>query len=221
MAEPISSPEYLKNQAEAFREALLSSDEENARLIFEEAKDQYSPLELVETIVVPALDDIGTGWANNQYALSQVYMSGRICENVVDAILPPESGMRKARPKMAIALLNDYHALGKRIVYATLRAGGYQVRDYGRVEADELVERVIDDELDLVLISVLMLTSAMNVKEVSRELRKRGATVKIAVGGAPFRLDPHLWQVVEADVAGVTASDALSIANDVAEGLSL
>ncbi|MFO7875168.1 MAG: cobalamin-dependent protein [Desulfovermiculus sp.] len=114
---------------------------------------------------------------------------------------------------MAIALLNDYHdALGKRIVYATLRAGGYVVQDYGRVEADELVERVMNDRLDLILISVLMLSSALEVKHVSRKLREHGCRVKIAVGGAPFRLDHDLWQIVEADVTGFTASDALVIA---------
>lgn len=201
-----------KSIAEDFKEALLSSDEQNARRIFAEASRRYSPLAFVEEVVVPALDEIGTGWANHQYALAQVYMSGRICENVVDAILPVESRMLENPPKMAIALLTDYHALGKRIVYATLRAGGYLVQDYGQVEADELVERVINDQLDLILISVLMLSSALEVKYVSRKLREHGSRVKIAVGGAPFRLDHDLWQMVEADAFGFTASDALVIA---------
>lgn len=38
--------------------------------------------------MVPALDRIGTGWENGTIALSQVYMSGRICEEVVDDLLP-------------------------------------------------------------------------------------------------------------------------------------
>lgn len=201
-----------KSIAEDFKEALLSSDEQNAHRIYAEASSRYSPLDFVEEVVVPALDEIGTGWANHQYALAQVYMSGRICENVVDAILPVESRMPAKQPKMAIALLNDYHALGKRIVYATLRAGGYVVQDYGQVEADELVERIMTDQLDLILISVLMLSSALEVKHVSRKLRERGSRVKIAVGGAPFRLDHDLWQMVEADAFGLTASDALVIA---------
>lgn len=205
-----SSP-YMTDAAGAFREALLSSDEEGARRIYEKAAGAYSPLEFVEAVVVPALDDIGTGWADNRYALSQVYMSGRICENIVDAALPPGGRIRESVPETGIALLRDYHALGKRIVCATLRAGGYPLRDYGRVDTGELVEQVAKDPPDILMISVLMLSSAMEVANVVRRLRSRGVRVRVAVGGAPFRLDRNLWRVVGADIAGATASDALSI----------
>ena len=67
--------------------------------------------------LVPVLEEIGTGWENGTYALSQVYMSGRICEELVDLILPPTDVMRRTQPKIAIATLEDYHMLGKRIVY--------------------------------------------------------------------------------------------------------
>jgi methanogenic corrinoid protein MtbC1 len=201
-----------------FREALLSSDTESAAAILATYLVNGTALDFVEEVLVKTLDQIGDGWENGQYALSQVYMGGRICEDLVEKILPDESGLRKAKPKIAIALLNDYHALGKRIVYAVLRAGGYQLIDYGRVEAEELIRRVKEDQIETLLISVLMLSSALQVKEVVRGLSDHQHQVRIVVGGAPFRLDRGLWQQVGADAVGFTASEALHLVSQLEGG---
>lgn len=195
----------------AFKNVLLSSDIEAATAILEGYLVSKTALEFVDEVVVKVLDEIGDGWYEGKYALSQVYMSGRICEDLLEKALPDESGLRKDKPKIALALLNDYHVLGKRIVYAVLRSGGFQIVDYGRVEVDELVRRVKEDKIEILLISVLMLSSAFHVREIVSSLSNAGEKVKIVVGGAPFRLDSKLWQEVGADAVGYTATDALHI----------
>ncbi|MGM0652876.1 MAG: cobalamin B12-binding domain-containing protein [Bacillota bacterium] len=195
----------------AFKNVLLSSDIEAATAILEGYLVSKTALEFVDEVVVKVLDEIGDGWYEGKYALSQVYMSGRICEDLLEKALPDESGLRKDKPKIALALLNDYHVLGKRIVYAVLRSGGFQIVDYGRVEVDELVRRVKEDKIEILLISVLMLSSAFHVREIVSSLSNAGEKVKIVVGGAPFRLDRKLWQEVGADAVGYTATDALHI----------
>jgi len=204
---------------EQFIEALLSSDDLQAEALLTEVSRDYSAVELIENIFMPALDSIGSGWENGAYALSQVYMSGRICEQLADKILPEISGKRKTRPKIALALLNDYHSLGKRIVYSVLRAGGYNVIDYGRVETDDLVNKIREDEIEVIMISVLMIPSALQVKQVVRNLSYYPREIKVVVGGAPFRLDHELWREVGADAVGYTASDALNIVQSLAGGL--
>jgi len=201
-----------------FKNALLSSDPDAADAISEEYLASKTALDFAEEVVVKALDEIGDGWQKGEYALSQVYMSGRICEDLIDKVLPDESGLRKGKPKIALALLNDYHALGKRIVYAVLRAGGFQLIDYGQVEAEDLVTRVIEDKVEILLISVLMLSSALQVKEIVGNLKNAGYKGSIVVGGAPFRLDRKLWQEVGADAVGYTAADALHIVHSLEGG---
>ncbi len=196
----------------------MASNAESAEKIMLEYKKQGSPLPFVEEVLVKVLDSIGSGWEKGDYALSQVYMSGRICEDLLDKYLPDESEQRKNKPKMSIALLNDYHSLGKKIVYSTLRASGYHLHDYGRVEVEDLVENIMEDQVELVLISVLMFPSALQVKNVVNKLADYGCNVKIAVGGAPFRLDHRLWREVGADAVGYTAADALHIAKSFAGG---
>ncbi|MDY6827395.1 MAG: cobalamin-dependent protein [Bacillota bacterium] len=197
--------------AGSFKNALLSSDKDTAAALMEDYLAEKTSFEFVEDIMIKVLDEVGDGWYKGRYALSQIYMSGRICEDLMEMVLPDESGLRKTKPRIAIALLNDYHALGKRIVYAVLRAGGFHLLDYGRVENADLVRRAEEDNIEVLLISVLMLSSAVQVKEVVKNLSSRGSKIKIVVGGAPFRLDPQLWQEVGANAVGYTATDALHL----------
>ncbi len=201
----------MADRESTFKNALLSSDTDAAGKALDEYLADKTVLEFVEEVVVKVLDEIGDGWQKGEYALSQVYMSGRICEDLLEKVLPDKTVLRKDKPKIALALLNDYHALGKRIVYAVLRAGGYQLIDYGRVESEELVRKVKEDKIEILLISVLMLSSALNIKEIVKSLSHAENKVNIVVGGAPFRLDRKLWQEVRADAVGYTATDALHI----------
>jgi methanogenic corrinoid protein MtbC1 len=194
-----------------FRDALEALDRVGAEAIFNEALAQLSPIAAVEQIVVPALEQMGTRWEEGSVALSQVYMSGRYCEELVERVLPPSDPDRKHQPRSAIVLLNDYHVLGKRIVYSVLRASGFELFDYGRMEADEVVERAIADRLRVLLISVLMLPSALKVRDVCNRLKTRGADIKVVVGGAPFLFDAELWREVGADAMGRSAGDAVTI----------
>jgi methanogenic corrinoid protein MtbC1 len=99
-----------------------------------------------------------------------------------------------------------------------LRTSGFGLLDYGRVEADDLVRRAQEDQIQVLLLSTLMLPSALRVKDVRTKLDKMGLQVKIVVGGAPFRFDDQLWQEVGADAMGRNASEAVGIIARIVEG---
>jgi methanogenic corrinoid protein MtbC1 len=195
----------------AFREALETLDRIGAESIVNQARSEMTPIQVVDQVVVPALEQIGQAWETGDVALSQVYMSGRICEELVEQVLPPSDPDRKHQPRSAIVVLCDYHMLGKRIVYSQMRASGFELFDYGRMDVDELVERALADQIRVLLISVLMLPSALKVKQVCARLKAAGAPIRIAVGGAPFLFDDRLWQEVGADAMGHNAADAVSL----------
>jgi len=194
-----------------FREALERLDRVEAESVFNQSLASLTPIQTIEQVVVPALTLIGGAWENGDVALSQVYMSGRICEELVEQVLPPSDPDRKHQPRSAIVVLNDYHMLGKRIVYSLMRASGFELFDYGRMDVDELVERALADKIRVLLISVLMLPSALKVGEVCARLRAADATIRIAVGGAPFLFDDQLWREVGADAMGRNAADAVRL----------
>jgi methanogenic corrinoid protein MtbC1 len=195
----------------AFENALLSLDRLTAQRIISEKSKDLPITSLLETFIVPSLDNIGRAWEEGRVALSQVYMSGRICETLVDSFLPPGDARRIQQPTIAITVLEDYHLLGKRIVYSSLRASGFELFDYGHRDMDTILEQVEKDKVEILLISVLMLRSALRVRDLVARLKKSPRQVKVVVGGAPFRFDPNLWQEVSADAMGANAADAINI----------
>lgn len=192
-------------------EALESLDRFRVEALFQQAVGRHAPMQVVEQVVVPALERLGDAWSAGRIALSQVYLGSRICEDMVERVLPAMAAERRGRPRHAIVVLADYHLLGQRIVLAVMRASGFDILDYGRMDVDELVERVVADGIDILLISVLMLPAALKVKAVRAALEARGRRVRIAVGGAPFLFDPELWREVGADAMGRSAADAVAI----------
>jgi methanogenic corrinoid protein MtbC1 len=202
----------------AFEQALLSQDRLAARRIFAEVVAGGKAVEQVERLIVPTLEQIGLSWEAGQVALSQVYLSGRLCEELMAGLLPTANLGVTQPSRVAIAVLEDYHLLGKRMVYSVLRASGIAVRDYGRVEVASLVSRAIGDGIKVLLISTLMLPSALHVREVRAGLWAAGANVRLIVGGAPFRLDAQLWREVGADAMGRNAGEAVELVTRFAGG---
>lgn len=196
---------------ELFKEALLSLDQQKAEEALLSIEGIDDPLQKIEKVVVPVLDEIGSDWIDGGIALSQLYMSGRICERIIDAALPATSPDRVSQPNMAIVALGDYHILGKSIVYSILRAAGYELQDYGTMNVDTLVPRLMEDRISVLLISTLMLPSALRVKDLRQALEQREYPLTIIVGGAPFRFDPDLYKVVNADHMCEQASAVLDV----------
>jgi len=82
-------------------------------------------------------------------------MAGSICESIIDDILPPNSPQRKDQPRAAIGVFEDYHMLGKRIVYSFLRASGIELLDLGGgLSLQKTVDLVEKHQIKILLLSV-------------------------------------------------------------------
>ena len=196
-----------------FEAALLALDRTAAEAVLTAAAADHEAVALVEGVVAPALDRIGAGWDDGRVALSDIYMASRLCEEVVERLLPEAAAgaAAEAGPPVAVALLEDFHMLGEHIVFSVLRSSGIPVVDYGRVTVEQLVDRVAEEGTSILLVSALMLRAALRVKALRAALDERGLAVKLVVGGAPFRFDRELWRQVGADAMGTQAMDAITI----------
>jgi hypothetical protein len=123
-----------------FEQALLSLDIDEARTLLSGRSGQPLPSLEAEALIVPALEDIGRGWEEGRIALSQVYMSGRQCEELMETLQCESVDADQGGPRIAIAVLEDYHLLGQRLVYSVLRASGLALFRYGRMDLDALVK---------------------------------------------------------------------------------
>lgn len=208
------------------RDALLALDRLRTEALLQQAARERSPLEVVETLVRPALEEVGELWDAGDCALSQVYMSGRICEQVLDQLLgespaalrPIDAGCRTtARPAIGVVVLEDYHLLGKQIVRTVLRASGWSAKDYGRQSVEPLVDRVCEDQIEILLVSTLMLNAALRVEDLVVRLGRDSPRTRVIVGGAPYRFDADLWRALGADAVGLNAGEVVGLVEQLAQ----
>lgn len=199
----------MTEEQTVFMNALLSVDRVKLDAMLRKC-EASTLMQNIETLVVPVMETIGQKWESGDVALSQVYMSGKLCESVVDELLQQYPAVkRKNSSKLATVVYKDYHYLGKRIVYTLLRASGFEVVDFGHQESAETVlEKANEEAIEVLLVSTLMLNSALHIKEIVEAVKRRGVTLKVIVGGAPFRLDSELYKEVGADA---TCSNALEL----------
>lgn len=188
--------------------ALLAVDRPMVDQLVEQALAGEPPQAVIDRLLVPALVRVGTAWEQGQVALSQVYMAGRLAEAVTGRLLP-QASPAEGTARAAVAVLEDQHVLGKQMVLAHLHAAAIPVVDLGQgLSAAALAERAAAAGVQVLLVSVLMLRSALAVTGLVEALRGRACHTRVVVGGAPFRLDPELWRRVGADAWGPSAADA-------------
>ncbi len=205
----------MKDIINEFEDALLSLNRVKVKDILLEYSSSGNFIDTLEQIVVPSMESMGSKWESGDIALSQIYMGGRICEEIVDELLPKTKSKRIDDPNLGLVVFNDYHTLGKRIVYTFLRASGYDVIDYGQENSIEnLIESIKNDGIEILLVSVLMLNSALHIKELIAKIKQNGLKVKVVVGGAPFRFDKNLYKEIGADAFATNASQIIDIIED-------
>src|SRR5512145_2532847 len=117
----------------AFESALLAMDRKVADQEMTDVRARVGALASVEHVLVAALEKIGSDWERGDIALSQVYMSGRICEELVESTFRNKHESQ-IPASIGIAVFEDHHSLGKRIVQSVMRAAGFVVKDYGRLD---------------------------------------------------------------------------------------
>ena len=137
-------------------------------------------------------------------------MGGGIAESLIQHFFKNQPEVTETqKTRIGIAVLEDQHTLGKKLVSLMLTAQGYSLIDLGQgLTAEELAKKVEEHHIDILLVSCLMYSAALQVKPLMELV---GDSVQVIVGGAPFRLDPELWKTVGAHGYGANASDALRI----------
>ena len=109
----------------------------------------------------------------------------------------------------------DFHALGRKMVGAFLRARGWTVHDLGNdVPAATFVDKAVEVGARVIGVSAMMLTTARNIKAVREEIDRRGLTgrIQLAVGGAVFRVTAGLAEEIGADGSAANALAAVELA---------
>lgn len=179
-------------------------------------------LTLINTELIPALDEVGKGFEAGTVFLPQLLMSADAAKAafaVVKERLAAEGGAEEKRGTVILATVKgDIHDIGKNIVKVLLENYSFDVIDLGRdVPPETVVETAVREHVPVVGLSALMTTTVPSMEETIRQLRASAPWVKIMVGGAVLTQD--YADSIGADAYCKDAMASVNFASEVMEKL--
>ena len=176
------------------------------------------PMEIVNGLLIPALDAVGAKFESGKLFLPQLIQSANAAQAAFEVIKAHLSKTDKApvsRGTIVLATVKgDIHDIGKNIVKVLLENYGYTVIDLGRdVEYEAVVDAAIRHKAKLVGLSALMTTTLKSMEKTMALLRERQVDCKIMVGGAV--LTPEYAKTIGADFYAKDAKESCDIAERV------
>ena len=178
-----------------------------------------APLDLVDGVLIPALDQVGQGFEKGTLFLPQLLMSAEAAKAAFEVVQNAMSG--EDRPSQGAVVLatvkGDIHDIGKNIVKVLLENYSFTVVDLGRdVAPERIVEAAGQPGVKLVGLSALMTTTVVSMEETIRQLRENCPQVKIVVGGAV--LTPAYADQIGADCYAKDAMATVRYAKEIYQG---
>ncbi len=177
-------------------------------------------MDVVNGILIPALDKIGTLFEQGKVYLPQLILSAGVaqaCFDVIKENMSKSNEQPVSKGKIVLATVKgDVHDIGKNIVKVLLENYGYTVIDLGKdVEYQAVVDAAIKHEVKLVGLSALMTTTLVSMEKTIALLRENNVDCKVVVGGAV--LTPEYAKQIGADYYAKDAKESVDVARKVYE----
>lgn len=166
--------------------AIIKGLKESAYSLACEMLKTVSPLEIIDTMIIPALNTVGKGFEAKTVYLPQLLMSAEAAGRAFDAVKAAMPAGESKKGRIIVATVKgDIHDIGKNIVKTLLENYGYEVIDLGKDVAPEaVVEAAKSSGAPLVGLSALMTTTVPAMEDTIRLLRAELPECKVTVGGA-------------------------------------
>lgn len=191
---------------------IISGLKDQAGIVAAEMIKTHSPLEIIDTMIIPALNTVGKGFEEKKVYLPQLLMSAQAAKEAFDAIKLQIPADESKKGEIIIATVKgDVHDIGKNIVRVLLENYGYSVTDLGKdVAPDKIVDAVKKGNIKLVGLSALMTTTVPAMEETIKLLRSRVPDCRVMVGGAVMTAE--YAEMIGADFYGTDAMAAVRYA---------
>lgn len=198
--------------------AIARGLKEETAALTQKALETMSELDVVNNLLIPALDLVGDRYEKQEIFLPQlIHAANAACEGfeIIKKRIAQRGEGSVSKGKIVIATVQgDIHDIGKNIVKVVLENYGYTVIDLGRdVPVETVVEAVIREDVRLVGLSALMTTTVVSMAETIAAIRASGHSCKIMVGGAV--LTPEYAAEIGADFYAKDAKQSADIARQV------
>jgi 5-methyltetrahydrofolate--homocysteine methyltransferase len=155
--------------------------------ILEQALERYTPLDLVNNVLLDGMRTVGELFGARKMQLPSVLDSASVMKQAV-AYLEPRMEKKQGAQKGTIVLATvkgDVHDIGKNLVDIILTNNGYRVVNLGiKQPADAIIAAAQEHAADAIGLSGLLVKSTLEMKYVVQDLQRQGLTFPVICGGA-------------------------------------
>ncbi|HYE23607.1 MAG TPA: methionine synthase [Clostridia bacterium] len=155
--------------------------------LLEEALKQYTPLELINTVLLDGMRTVGDLFGARKMQLPSVLDSASVMKAAV-ACLEPKMEKVEGSQKGTLVLATvkgDVHDIGKNLVDIILTNNGYKVVNLGiKQPADTIINSALEHKADAIGLSGLLVKSTLEMKYVVQDLERQGLKIPVICGGA-------------------------------------
>lgn len=188
-AEGKKADESKTEEVSPLKKYILRGMASGAREAASEALKTRDALSIINSDLIPALDEVGKGFEAGTVFLPQLLMSAEAAKAAFAVMKEKMTADGVAEEKKGTVILatvkGDIHDIGKNIVKVLLENYGFQVLDLGRdVPPETVVDCAIKEHVPVVGLSALMTTTVPSMEETIKQLKSKAPWVKIMVGGA-------------------------------------
>src|ERR1700757_1261211 len=156
-------------------------------VLLEDALASYSPLELINTVLLDGMKTVGDLFGARKMQLPSVLDSAGVMKQAV-AYLEPKMEKKTGSQKGTIVLATvkgDVHDIGKNLVDIILSNNGFKVVNLGiKQPGDSIIRAAQEHQADAIGLSGLLVKSTLEMKYVIQDLERQKLEFPVICGGA-------------------------------------
>jgi 5-methyltetrahydrofolate--homocysteine methyltransferase len=156
--------------------------------LLEEALVEYTPLDLINTVLLDGMKTVGDLFGARKMQLPSVLDSAGVMKAAVAYLEPKMEKKTGSQQKGTIVLATvkgDVHDIGKNLVDIILSNNGYKVVNLGiKQPGDAIIRSAQEHSADAIGLSGLLVKSTLEMKYVIQELERQKLQFPVICGGA-------------------------------------
>jgi 5-methyltetrahydrofolate--homocysteine methyltransferase len=186
-AQPVDALFAGKTAEERIHLQILHRRPEGIEALIDEALTRHPAVEVLNTVLLPAMKDVGDRFGAGELILPFVLQSAEVMKRAVahlEKFLDRVEGVSKGQVVLA-TVYGDVHDIGKNLVKTILSNNGYAVHDLGKqVPVATIIEKAIEVGADAIGLSALLVSTSKQMPYCVQELSRRNLTFPVVIGGA-------------------------------------
>ena len=176
---------------ERLQYALVKGLGDHLETDLKEAMEKYPRVvDVIEGPLMNGMNQVGELFGAGKMFLPQVVKAARTMKKAVSILQPyieagREEGAKKVGKVLLATVKGDVHDIGKNIVSVVMACNNYEIIDLGvMVPAETIVQKAIEEKVDIVGLSGLITPSLEEMVHVVMEMDRAGLQIPVMIGGA-------------------------------------